>query len=112
MGIKETDGQLLHLFKHLVSDGFERALRYRHHQAVIKERGQRTDEVDHRQHDERPDQTGEHRLVHAQQRDDVAVNQRLQEHGGNCTRNGAEQDADRDHDHGAAVGLHIGQQPL
>ena len=112
MRVKVADGQALHLFKHLVADALERALRDRDHAAVIQPCGQRTDKIYAADGDQRTDQAGIVRRRRAEHGHDIAVDQLLQEHGRGRACDRAQQDADRHEHERALIGAHIRQQAL
>ena len=97
MGVEIADGQPLHAREHFIADLFQDALRDRHHHPVIQEGGGDAHQIDQRHLQKRTRQPGEHRCRFEQQRRDIVVDQRLQEHRTCYARHRGEQDAHQHH---------------
>ncbi len=99
VGIEILDGQRLHVGEHLITQILQRTLCDAGHQTVLHKDSSNTDTVERSHTQDGGGQTAEIRAARTQQRQNVAVNQRLGEHdalqlGENRQQNTAEHNND------------------
>ena len=111
MAVEIPDGQGLHVGEQLVPDGFLGTLAHLHHEPLLQEAAQHSQQVQSRHHGQELHQGGKIRVGLGEHGSDIIIHHLAQRlagsGGGHCRQDDAEHHGDQRH----TVLLHVPQQP-